>query len=55
MTTHVPQEDVELIHQLVAEREKMREQLKGLSDLALAKKFELTETVIRRIIHGGRK
>ena len=62
MTTHVPQEDIDLITQCVEERdfiqsqiEMLRQQKQQLSNLSLARKFDYTETVIRRIIHGGRK
>ena len=62
MTTHVPQEDIDLITQCVEEREfiqgqieMLRQQKQQLSNMSLARKFDLTETVIRRIIHGGRK
>lgn len=62
MTTHVEPEDQHLIRQCAAEREAiqgqieiLRVQKQQLSNLSLAKKFDLTETVIRRIINGSRK
>ena len=62
MTTHVEPEDAALIRQCAQEREAiqgqielLRVQKQQLSNLSLAKKFDLTETVIRRIINGSRK
>lgn len=52
-SSKLTEEDVRLIHSLANEREALREQLRNMSNAALAEKFEVSASTIDKIVNGS--